>query len=203
MEPQHQHPATVDPDLAPRQRIVQAAILLIAEHGFSGVSMTTLAKAAGVSRQTVYNNFADVDSVVAAAVNDHNAEALKQLDTSLRLCPTAVDQLVHFARHFADLGAHGHGQQFEHGLSAGTRTQLAAYEEAIDDRIRSTLLDGVASGEFRTDVDPATDPVLIHGLLKGAQAAAFQRPDEAALIAQTAARTALKALARQESRSGD
>lgn len=194
MDPHQHHPDVVDPAMAPRQRIIHAALGLIIEHGLGGVTMTALAKAAGVSRQTLYNNFPDVGSVVVEAVSQHNTEALKQLDASLELCPTPGDKVVHLVRHFVALGTHGDGQQIELGLSAAAQSQLAAYEESVNERIQSTLLEGVQSGEFRPDLDPATDTTLIHALLKGAQTAASRQPQSATVIAQTAVRTVLAAL---------
>lgn len=194
MDP-HQLGATVsDMTLTPRQRILNAALMLITERGLSGVTMTALAKAAGVSRQTLYNNFPDVESVVAEMVSQHNSEALQQLDASLHMCPTPSDKVIYLARHFAALGGHGHASQIEHGLSAVAQSQLADYEEAVNGRIQATLEEGMRSGEFRGDLVPGTDSVLLHFLFKGAQTASAQAPDEATAIAQTTAHTALAAL---------
>ena len=47
-------------------RIAGVAMGIIAVDGIAGLSMSTLAEAAGVSRQTLYKYFPDVDAVLAA-----------------------------------------------------------------------------------------------------------------------------------------
>ncbi len=193
MESHPTHPITFD-GMSAKQRITHAAIVLITEHGLSGVSMSTLAKTANVSRQTLYNNYPDVDSVVADAITAHNQEALKQLDTSLSLCPTPQDKVAHLVHHFAALGAHGHAQQIEHGLSAAAQAQLADYNTAVNDRIQTTITEGIKTGDFRPDLNPITDTTLIHSLLEGIQKATSQDPNDGAAIVQTGTRTVLAAL---------
>jgi AcrR family transcriptional regulator len=188
------HPHTSDPATSADQRITHAAIALITEHGLGGVSMSALAKTAGVSRQTLYNHYPDVESIVAAAITEHNKEALTQLDTSLSLCATPGDKITHFIRHFAALGAHSHTHQLEHGLSAVAQGQLADYDNAIDERIQAAIEQGIKTGAFRRDLNATTDTTLIHSLLRGVQQAAARTPTDAAAIVQSGTRTVLAAI---------
>ena len=54
-------------------RIVEAALQVIDQAGFSGVTMSSVAARAGVTRQTIYNYFPDVESIVARALTEHSA----------------------------------------------------------------------------------------------------------------------------------
>ena len=53
-----------------RERILQAARELIAEHGFEGLTMRELAQAAGVTVPTIYNLIGAKDEVLFAAVQE-------------------------------------------------------------------------------------------------------------------------------------
>lgn len=181
-------------NMSAKERIQHAAVVLISQQGLSGVTMSSLAKAAGVSRQTLYNNYPDVDSVVADAVDTHNQESLQHLDDSLALCSTPGDRLTQLVRHFAAIGAHGHTGQWELGLSAAARKHLSTYEAAIHDRIGATVVAGVTNGEFRSDLDPETDTALVFALLKGVQDQASTKPENAAAVVATGTRTLRAAL---------
>jgi len=51
--------------------IVEAATALFLERGYDAVSMDDIARAAGLTRQTVYNRFGDKESVFAATIERH------------------------------------------------------------------------------------------------------------------------------------
>ncbi len=171
------------------ERITHSALELIAAEGLGAVSMAALARAAGVSRQTLYNHFPDVDSVVAAALAQHDAAALAQLDDSLHLCSGPAGRLAHLVRHFAALGAHAQAHQLEHGLSPAAREGLARHQEAVVDRIRDVLAEGLRGGQFRADLDVPTDAALVHGLLEGVAHAVARSPGSAPTIVEAGIRT--------------
>lgn len=175
--------------MTPRERIVHATLGLVAEKGLDGVSMTEIAKAADVSRQTLYNHFPDVGSVVADAINQHDSATLRQLTSSLSVCPTPRDAVIQLVHHFATLGAQGHYYKLEHALSASAQQHLATYEEAIQDIIKNTLAEGLESGSFRADLDPGTDSGLIYALLNGVSQVVAQDPDRVTDVVQSATRT--------------
>lgn len=192
MEQHHGHA------MSPRERIMHAAMLLVSEHGLNGVSMTELAKAAGVSRQTLYNHYSDVGSVVADAIASHDAESLQQLTRSIAMCPTPRDAVVQLVHHFAGLGAQGHHYELEHGLSAEAQQTLATYEAAVRDLLRDTLIKGAESGDFRADLDPTTDTYLLYSLLNGITQAVAKDPANANTIVSASTRTILAALGNRD-----
>lgn len=75
-------PATPTPapgrpkDMEKRAAVLEAAMCLFPSRGYDGVSMDTIAQAAGVSKLTVYNHFADKESLFAAAVTECCAQLL-------------------------------------------------------------------------------------------------------------------------------
>src|SRR5277367_6382731 len=51
-----------------RQALIDAALEVIAEEGFAGASLEAIARRAGVTRGSIYSNFADRDELMTAAV---------------------------------------------------------------------------------------------------------------------------------------
>src|SRR5580658_4802840 len=64
---------------AVRDATLDAAAALVAEHGLTGVTMSQIAKAAGIGRATLYKYFPDIESVLAAWHERSVAEHLQQL----------------------------------------------------------------------------------------------------------------------------
>jgi TetR/AcrR family transcriptional repressor of mexJK operon len=63
-------------DMEKRAAVLEAAMALFPSRGYDGVSMDAIAQAAGVSKLTVYNHFADKESLFAAAVTECCAQLL-------------------------------------------------------------------------------------------------------------------------------
>jgi len=169
--------------------------MLIAEQGLGGVTMLAIAEAAKVARQTLYNYYPDIDSIIAEAIRRHNRESIELLEASLRVVDRPEDKLEQLVRHVVSIGAHArHTQGFQHGLSAETRATLGAYDEVINERIREVLEEGRASGVFRSDLSPDVDALLIQHMLNGLLELGARAPEEAAQTARTGTRTILAAV---------
>lgn len=69
------------PETSARERLLMAARELIRERGYESLQVREIADAAGVSRQTFYNNFADKRECVAAVASDPE---LSDIDLRLR-----------------------------------------------------------------------------------------------------------------------
>lgn len=160
--------------------------------------MLKIAETAGVARQTLYNHYPDVDSIVLSAISRHNRDSIQLLEASLRVIETPEDQLEQLVRHMVSIGAHAHhGSGMEHGLSASARETLAEYDAELDRRIRSILEAGLHAGVFRHDLAPDIDAVLIRHILSGLTRQAATTPDRAAELAATGTRTVLAAVRRE------
>lgn len=68
--------ARADAVIATRDRIARAAMALFLEHSYEEVTLVRIAKAAGVSHQTVLNHFDSKDGVVLAVIELFKAERL-------------------------------------------------------------------------------------------------------------------------------
>jgi AcrR family transcriptional regulator len=83
---------TAEPALSMRERVVEAAVRLTSEVGWSQVTMARLADEVGVSRQTVYNEIGTKAGLAEAMI-------LRELDRFLEVVSVAFD------RHPTDLVA--------------------------------------------------------------------------------------------------
>ncbi len=97
-------PPTPDVPLAPRRRyaprmppeqrreqLIDAALGVILEQGYSGVSMEAVAKAAGVTRPVVYDHFPNLARLLHALVEREERYALEQLEAIIPLDPGDTD----------------------------------------------------------------------------------------------------------------
>ena len=158
--------------------------------------MSGVAESAGVARQTLYNHYPDVDSIVAEAISRHNRESIDLLEASIRVVDLPEEKLEQLVRHVVSIGAHAHhALGFQHGLSAEARATLGAYDEALDRHIREVLAEGQRTGVFRSDLTRDVDATLIRHVLNGLLELAAATPDQAAQLATTGTRTLLAAVA--------
>ncbi|MCL1593729.1 MAG: TetR/AcrR family transcriptional regulator [Actinomycetia bacterium] len=184
-----------DSALTTDDRIIHATLTLISEHGLGAVTMSRVADVADVARQTLYNHYGDIDSIVAAAIDRHNRESMDLLTAALQVAETPTEKIEQVVRHFVMVGAHTHDtMDFGSGLSPDVRASLDSYDEAVEGHIRSILEDGQESGEFRADLQREIDTVLTRSLLNGISELAGDAPDRAAQIATAGTRTILAAL---------
>ncbi len=182
-----------------RVRIIDAALTLIAEQGLSEVTMIEVARTAGVARQTLYNHYPDIPSILTEAVTHHNAAAISHLEQALTVVDTPSETIHQIVRHVAAISTHGgHTIDSHHGLPADLRHHLTGFDEALEHHIRAALSDGIERGEFRADINIETDSALIRHALGGVSGLVAAAPDNAPRIVSDAARTLLAALQRKE-----
>src|SRR3954462_1340605 len=64
---------------ARREQLLDAAKAVVAEHGFHGVSIESVARGAGITRPIVYRHFGDLAALLEALVERETLRALLQL----------------------------------------------------------------------------------------------------------------------------
>jgi AcrR family transcriptional regulator len=176
-------------------RIIHATLTLISEQGLGAVTMSRVADTAGVARQTLYNHYDDIDNIVATAIDRHNQESIGLLGAGLEMAESPTGKIEQMVRHFVMVGSHArHTFDFGTGLSADTRVVLDSYNDAVEQHVRGILEDGRRSGDFRPNITPEIDTVLIRALLEGLSELASDAPEQASRIVTTGTRTILAAL---------
>lgn len=91
-----------------REQLIDAALGVILEHGYGGVSIEAIARAAGVTRPVVYDHFPDLPRLIHALVKREERYSLEQLDQVVPPVPDPdglndpVDLLAGAVRRFLD-----------------------------------------------------------------------------------------------------
>jgi len=151
--------------------------------------MAAVAREAGVSRQTLYRYYGDVDAVLVGiaelvAAHDEDFERLvaeqpdpgSQLDFVARTI-TGTGHAEHSARALAAL------------LPPEGRDVLSQHEARVHRLVGNVLRHGIDDGSFRNDLDPEADPPLIVGLLAAADP---DQPERALALVQRLVETQTK-----------
>jgi AcrR family transcriptional regulator len=176
-------------------RIIRAALALISRDGLGGVTMRGVAETAGIARQTLYNHYPDVDTIVAEAIRRHNRESIQLLESSLRVVDEPAAKVEQLVRHVVAVGSHAHhAPGIGHALSADARAIVHEYNEALDRSIREILEQGQRAGVLRDDLSLDLDTALVRHMLHGLAEQSAQTPDRAAAIATAGTRTVRAAL---------
>ena len=184
-----------------RQRIIDAALTLVAEHGLVNVTMVSVADTAGVARATLYNHFSDVASILADAATTHNQHAIDGLRQALAVVSTPSQAIQQLVRHVASISTHGHTIATHHGFPPELHARFAAFDTELDQQLEHILTRGVASGDFRPDLDVATTATLLRHALSGLSELVAAAPERAAHTADEAASTLLAAITANQTSS--
>ncbi|MFG1945704.1 TetR/AcrR family transcriptional regulator [Nonomuraea sp. NPDC048826] len=149
-----------------RERIIDAAIDLVAEQGAAKSSMSALAQRAGVGRATVYKYFPSIEHALLAHVEREVAACSHRLEA---ICAQSGDPL-HRLRGYIDTQLDLFAEQ-RHRLSWATIDQadlsaaaMSSFREHVE-RLQAPLVEilrgGVAHGAFRPDVEPGLHARII------------------------------------------
>lgn len=134
-----------------RRRIIDATIALVEERGVTEVSVTAIADRAALSRQTVYNNFPNVEAAVCAYMIEEIDDMVADIDTRLAAMGDPGTQLQEFIRmamhRFAN---HDFVLSLRVAMSPETEGVIASHL-AHAQRVLGRIIDeGVETGGFRT-----------------------------------------------------
>lgn len=144
-----------------KARLLEAARDEFAAKGLSGARVNAIAAAAGVNKQLLYYYFDDKDGLYAAVLEHAYAEirvgeqaldldGLPPLDAMRRFIEFNFDYMVDH-RYFVALLGDENIHRARHVREMGNLGELhVRLEETIGD----TLKRGLASGDFKRDVDP-------------------------------------------------
>ncbi len=160
-------------------RLLQAALILIAEHGYDRTSLQAIGDAAGYSRGLVSHRFGSKEGLLWAIfdhtfgawqtdtlgprVGDHvGIEALRATVAATRAALQSAPETLRafYSLLFQALGPLG-----------ALRPKVASLHRREREGIAAWIAAGVANGSIRPDVDPEREAALFLGMLRGA---AFQ-----------------------------
>src|SRR6202012_3353058 len=83
------------PRMAPekrREQLIDAALSVIVEQGYEGVSIESIARVAGVTRPVIYDHFSNLGRLLQALIEREEAYALAQLDDVVPSTPQTTGE---------------------------------------------------------------------------------------------------------------
>lgn len=143
--------------------ILAAAMHIVTAEGIAGLSMSSLASRAGVSRQTLYNYFPDIDAVLTGLLEMGNAGAAELAGRVQAEADPRVALRI-FVAALVEAVALGHPSPMAlaAALPAALREAMAEHEEQAEQLLVDVLRRGRDDGVFRADVDPELDGRILY-----------------------------------------
>ena len=147
------------------EQIAMAALEITATDGMSGLTMSSIADKAGISRQTLYRYYPDIDSVLTAAMT--SSASLEAHLNELTSSGTPSEQLDSFVAMILEGAAAGHPSpaQYEQSLPPQAREAARKHAEQIERLVIGIVKQGIADGSFSTDLNPTIDGTLLYRLI--------------------------------------
>ncbi|MCZ8518606.1 MULTISPECIES: TetR/AcrR family transcriptional regulator [Paenibacillus] len=148
--------------------ILEAALKVIAEHGFHGSQVSRIAKEAGVADGTIYLYFKNKEDILVSLLREKLGDLVALFNTSIhegdsaeealrKICEihyTALEENVHLA-HVAQIELRQSSLELRREIGLAVKP----YIELIEDVIRR----GIEAGTFRQGLDPKVVRLLIFG----------------------------------------
>ena len=163
-------------------QIAMAALELVATDGMSGLTMSSIADKAGISRQTLYRYYPDIDSVLTAAMT--SSAGIEVHINELTSVGTPSEQLNSLVAMILEGAAAGHPSptQYEQSLPPQAREAARNHAEQIERLVIGIVRQGVADGSFSVDLDPSIDGAILYRLIFSAYDLAEDAEDPKAII---------------------
>ncbi|MFV2063876.1 MAG: TetR/AcrR family transcriptional regulator [Chloroflexota bacterium] len=143
--------------------IAHAAMGIITKDGMAGLSMSAIADASGMSRQTLYKYFPDLESVLlgmagaAGAMDAQLAERIESEADPARALSIVVESVL-----TAAAAGHPSPIALETTLPPGARADLQEHEDRTEALVVGLVRRGLEAGSFKADLDPELDGRIVY-----------------------------------------
>ena len=137
---------------AVREAALDTTAALVAAHGLASVTMSHIAKMAGIGRATLYKYFPDVESVLTAWHERHVSSHLQHLTEIRDRSGSASERLKAVLETYAFIAHERHNIELASLMHQGGHVVRA--QEKLVALIADLLRQGVKVGEIRDDVAP-------------------------------------------------
>ncbi|WP_050615991.1 TetR/AcrR family transcriptional regulator [Bacillus testis] len=152
------------------KQIIDAAVGVIAEHGYHQAQVSKIAKQAGVADGTIYLYFKNKEDILISLFQEKMGEFVERINDEINLKETASDKLsVLIQKHFDIMSEDPHLavvtqlelRQSNSELRRQINDVLKGYLNLVD----GILKEGIANGEFKQDLNDKLARQMIFGTL--------------------------------------
>lgn len=150
--------------------------------GLSGLTMTDVAKNAGIGRTAVYNYFADMGELLVAYALDETERFLKELREGLEGIENPIDQLAVYIRLQINDLARRHlppGPAMRSMLSPESYAKLGKHVQELQ-MVLANILSAAIAEKYIPQNDICELAMLVHGSLSSSAGRTEDAPDEQA-----------------------
>ena len=160
-----------------RQFIIEKTAPVFNEKGFTGTSLTDLTKVTGLTKGSIYGNFADKDAVALAAFDFNFNRVTEYMKARILAKDNAVDRLLAYPAVYRDflkipflrpgcpiLNTSTEADDTHPLLKEKAAAALTFWKKSIENQV----LRGISREEIRKDVSPATVAVIMMSIIEGA-----------------------------------
>jgi AcrR family transcriptional regulator len=163
-----------------QRRILNAFGELLFTHGLPGLTMTDVARHAGIGRTAVYNYYADIEELLISYALVETERFLAELRESLSRLENPVDRLALYVRAQVEDLSRRHlppGPAMGAVLSPASFAKLADHVGGLSDLLQDILRNGMDQG-YLPVADVRQQAQLIHGTLSSSAARGSEEPDD-------------------------
>jgi AcrR family transcriptional regulator len=163
-----------------QRRVLTAFGELLFTHGLPGLTMTDVARHAGVGRTAVYNYYADIEELLISYALDETERFLTELRDSLSQLDNPVERLALYVRAQVEDLSRRHlppGPAMAAVLSPSSFAKLADHVGELSVLLQGILRDGMEQG-YLPAADIGQQAQLIHGTLSSSAARGSDEPVE-------------------------
>lgn len=160
---------------ARKQQILEAALVVFAQHGFNGATMDDIAAQAGLSKGALYWYFKSKDSIIDELVALFFDREIEEFETLLANDMTASERLRAATRLLIDeMSGLVDFMPIAYEYYATALRDEATYDffqqfyQGFTTIFAQMIRQGVDAGEFRADVDPTLAAAMLASFYEGA-----------------------------------
>jgi len=139
-----------------RNQIIEIATKAFLHYGFKNVTVDEIARQAGISKKTLYKEFAKKDDLVLASVQLYNEKHWDEMCEIMSQSKNAVDELVGVFRHMMKMFKGMNPVCFvdlQRYYSKAYKYMEQFKQTKLHDCIKKNIEDGIEQGLFRENIN--------------------------------------------------
>lgn len=159
------------------EKIIAATLNVVQRDGFSQLNVSSIAEEAGLTRQTIYNHFPDVESIVSEAIDQHIQAMETHLLDAINSVAGFENKLLAVAELLFAVASSDHRQvSLEMGLSGEQRQRLTEQTNTIKSALLTPLNEILSEQSANPPQNPRALIDILWGMIEGAAEASRDHP---------------------------